>query len=204
MVSWPLLIGERATVELGCGRKKVDINSRVVIGVDRHDFDGVDIVWDLEVTPWDTWAHDESCALVISHQTLEHIRDLIPVMNEIWRICDDDAYVEIVVPYGTSQGALQDPTHVRFFTEVTWRYWEPGFVGAFSDYGIEGYFGICETGWLADGNLWVLLRPLKTDDDLEAWRMLRESDPWPRMEAPHWLAARGAMLLGELEEPDGE
>jgi hypothetical protein len=31
----------------------------------------------------------------------------------------------IQVPYWTSEGAFRDPTHVRFFTEKSFDYWEP-------------------------------------------------------------------------------
>src|SRR3972149_2497016 len=108
------------------------------------------------------WAEQDSCRLVISHQTLEHLRNLIPVMEEVWRICQADAFFEVVVPYGAGKPALQDPTHVRFFTETTFRYWEPGFVEDFGDYGILSHFAICGQGWREDGNLWTLLHPIKT------------------------------------------
>ncbi len=199
-----LLSGQRRVVELGCGRKKVEVSddksTLSVVGVDKVPFPGVDIVADLEASSagslwW--WAEDDSCRLVISHQTLEHIRELIPVMNQIWRICDADSYVETVVPYGAGPGALQDPTHVRFFTEITWRYWEPGFVDAFGDYGIRGYFAVCGVDWRPGGNLWALLRPLKGEEDVNVWKVLRDAEGWPRLDAPKWLTDRRHKLLGD-------
>ena len=197
-----VVAGSGATAELGCGRLKVEIEGRNIIGVDWHDFEGVDIVANLDTTPWWFWAEDGSCSLVVTHQTLEHLRNLIPVMNEVYRICDAGAFVEIVVPYGAGKAALQDPTHVRFFTEMTFRYWEPGFVEAFGDYGIRGYFAMCGQDWHEDGNLWVLLHPLKEEREAERWRLLKENSEdglvtWP---APPDLLDRRAMLLGEKED----
>ena len=204
--AWPpATTGQALAVELGCGRSKVDglPGHDDVLGVDWHEFEGVHVVTDLDAMAahkgW-AWAEESSCSLVICHQTLEHLRNLIPVMNEIWRICDEEAHVEIVVPYGIGKPALQDPTHVRFFTEMTFRYWEPGFVDDFSDYGIRGYFAICAQDWRQDGNLWVLLAPL-TEEEAERWRELRAltDDGIVRWPAPQWLLDRGAMLLGDAE-----
>lgn len=188
--------GSAATVELGCGRRKVQIEGHQVIGVDRRPFEGVDIVADLENTPW-AWADPSSCRLVVVHQTLEHIRDIIGVMNEIWRICDEEAFVEVVVPYGAGASALQDPTHVRFFIETTFEYWEPGFVEAFGDYGIAGYFAICYQNWRHDGNLWTILKPLKTLPQLEWWLARKAEAGAVRWPAPDWLVERAARLVGE-------
>jgi hypothetical protein len=47
---------------------------------------------------------------------MEHISDLVSVMEEVWRVCKNGATVTIGVPYYTSVGAFRDPTHKRFFT----------------------------------------------------------------------------------------
>lgn len=163
--------GDGAKLELGCGRRKFDPES---IGVDRvalgpHNGSSRrvrenDIVADIEVTPWE-WAEDGSCDLIIAHQVLEHVQRLIPVMNEVYRIASDDAWVEIISPYYRSPAAFQDPTHCRFITEMTFRYWEPGFVDGFSDYGIEGNFAVAAEDWYEEGNIWQILRPIKTATD---------------------------------------
>jgi len=199
-------------VELGCGKSKAQVDGPdgplTVIGVDLHDFDGVDVIFDLDQPPlpWTRWfwALDNSCRLVICHQLLEHIRHLIPFMNELHRICDWDSYVEVVVPYGVGKPALQDPTHVRFFTEDTFRYWEPGFVDDFGDYGIRGYFAICGQDWRENGNLWTLLHPLKSQEESDRWHELKAltGDGVVRWRPPGWLLDRRAILLGD-EAKDG-
>jgi SAM-dependent methyltransferase len=187
----PLPTGGHWKIELGCGKRKAMDD---LIGVDKHPFEPADIVADLEETPW-AWVDDASCALVVTHQTLEHIDNLLPVMAEIWRICEAGAYVETVVPYGLGKPAIQDPTHRRFFTEETFRYWEPGYVEAFGDYGIEVFFAICGQRWKTDGNLWTLLYPLKTPADSAQWEKLR---------AESFKAGRGGFVAWPVQFGDDE
>lgn len=188
--------GGQHDIELGCGKRKA---LPELIGIDCQPFESADIVADLEQTPW-RWAEDESCRLVVCHQTLEHIQRLLPVMAEIWRICDEEAYVEIVVPYGAGKPAIQDPTHVRFFTEETFRYWEPHYCNGWGDYGIQRHFAICGQDWRENANLWVLLKPLRTEEQVEIWLAVRRDSPggivtWP---APSWLLDRRNLLLGQV------
>lgn len=158
-------------IELGCGLHK----NEGYFGVDRVALEGVDLVHDLNVRPWPL--EDECGLAVIAHQTLEHLHDLIATMTEIWRICQADAWVEIVVPYYASAGAHGDPTHCHTFSETSFLYFEPGFVEAFSDYGITHHFAIVDQAWRERGNLWVLLRPIKTAAHLAAWE---EQNAWRR------------------------
>lgn len=209
-VSITLESGGRHWLELGCGRRKFRPD---FIGVDRLplvDADGhqvPDIVQDLDnygfsaaTSPlrW-LWARSDSCAFVIAHQTLEHIQNLIPFMNEVWRICDDDAWFEVIVPHYKSPAAFQDPTHVRFFTEMTLRYWEPGMVDDFSDYGIKGSFALADQRWREDGNLWALLRPLKLGRDVQYFRNWQALNPDVRPEYP----MRGMCPRDLLDRCDG-
>ncbi len=190
-------------LELGCGRSPFQADSVRVDRVPLRGEDGriiPDIVADLERLPW-TWAGDGSCRFIIAHQTLEHIRDLIGVMNEIWRIAEADAWLEVIVPYYLSPTAYQDPMHVRFFTEMTFRYWEPDFVEAFSDYGIKGHFGLAGQRWRPDGNLWALLRPIKTLTDELIFRHWKELDEGLQQPCP-FSAAIPAELLNRPDQYD--
>lgn len=54
----------------------------------------------------------------MSH-VIEHVANLVGLMEEVYRVCKSGAVVEIVVPYYTSRGAFRDPTHVRYITEDT-------------------------------------------------------------------------------------
>lgn len=167
-------------LELGCGRNKAE----GYFGVDRADLPGVDLVHDLECHPWPI---AEGCAERIGcYQTLEHIGDLLGFMADLWRVCcaEPQAWVEITVPYHAAPTAWGDPTHVRAFTEDTFRYFEPGFVERFGDYGIAPhYFSIVDQAFKPSANLWVLLRPIKTEAQLAT----HQEQYW-------WRDRRAAML----------
>ncbi len=157
-------------IDLGCGRNK----ERDWFGVDRYQLDQlkpgageVDLVWDLEQRPWPI-ASD--CAInVTAHQVIEHIRDLTAFMNELHRVCAHGAFVEFTAPYATNAIEIfGSPDHIRGYSERTFLYYEPGFVDRFTRYPIDGYWHIVEQAWKPDANIWVLLRPIKTAEDLLA------------------------------------
>ena len=108
-------------LNLGCGR---NIKSGWV-NLDRAPCDGVDVVADLdrcriERLPFENDSVEE---FLLSH-VLEHVSDSLALMEELHRIAAPDALMTIRVPYGSSDGAWEDLTHVR-----------PYFLGSF------GYFG---------------------------------------------------------------
>jgi len=110
-------------VDLGCGpHKQPDF-----VGIDMTDQPGVDIVHDLEVFPWPL--PDECANLVMAGHIIEHINPakgtFIKFMDEAWRILKPDGQMMISTPYANSMGLWADPTHVRGYTEYTWRYFDP-------------------------------------------------------------------------------
>ncbi len=117
-------------VDLGCGSRKLP----GAFGLDRRRMPGVDLVCELEQElPLKTNSVD---VMHLSH-IVEHIRDLIGFMEEVYRVCRPGAEIRVVVPYYTSRGAFRDPTHVRFITEDTFQYFEPP-----TDYGTKTNFRI--------------------------------------------------------------
>jgi len=113
-------------LDLGCGNVKYKSKNKndIVIGIDKRKNTKADIVCDAEKgIP----LKDNSIDKVITIHTLEHVKDLIKVMEEIWRVCKSGAEVFINVPYWISSGAYSDPTHVRFFTWKTFNYFTKDF-----------------------------------------------------------------------------
>lgn len=104
-------------IDLGCGKNKRD----GFTGIDKSEYSIADIISDLEEK---LPLEDESVDEVYSSHCLEHIDNLVGLMNEIWRVCKDGAKISIVVPYYKSIGAFRDPTHRRFFTEQTFLYFD--------------------------------------------------------------------------------
>ena len=104
-------------LDLGAGRIKRD----GYFSVDKIRTDGVDIVCNLEgKLPF----LDDTIDEIFSRHLFEHIQNLIPLFEEVYRVCRSGAKVIINVPYYTSVKAYKDPTHVNFFTERTFEYFE--------------------------------------------------------------------------------
>ena len=90
------------------------------INCDRISHPTVDVVHDLNQVPWPF--DDASVEHVYACNILEHLNNLVPVMEEIWRILKVGGTAEIIVPYYHCPAAFRDPTHQQFFTEETMDY----------------------------------------------------------------------------------
>lgn len=103
-------------VEFACGQNK----DKGWIGVDIEKTPQADVVHDLEQYPWpfkDNYIDEAR----ISHY-VEHVKDLIPFMNELYRVMKPGGKCQIITPYYSSIRCWQDPTHVRAISEVTFMY----------------------------------------------------------------------------------
>lgn len=69
---------------------------------------------------------DDSIEEIVAEHVLEHIYNFIPVMHEFWKICKKNAKIIIKVPFYSSWGQFNDPTHVRFFSPFTFDYFKRG------------------------------------------------------------------------------
>ncbi len=103
-------------LNLGCGAKKL----AGFIGVDKLQAGATDIVHDLNIFPYPF--PDGSAEEIIMDNVLEHLDDVIKVMEEVYRLAAPGALVKISVPYFKSNSAFTDPTHRHFFTETSFKY----------------------------------------------------------------------------------
>jgi SAM-dependent methyltransferase len=103
-------------LDLACGRNKAE----GFTGVDACNLPGVDVVWDLDRRPW-PWDDGAAAEARCSHY-VEHVRDLMGFMDELYRVLAPGASCLVVVPYYTSIRAWQDPTHVRAVSEASFLY----------------------------------------------------------------------------------
>ena len=65
---------------------------------------------------------DNTFDCVYTSHVLEHVKNLPQLMSELRRICKNDAIIDIAVPHASCMVTYQDPTHVRFFTYLTFDY----------------------------------------------------------------------------------
>jgi SAM-dependent methyltransferase len=134
-------------LNLGCGRHPLPGWTNL----DSARLPGVDVVADLErcadtPLPFEDDSIDE---FLMSH-VLEHIRAPLPLMQELWRIAKPVARLTVKLPYGHSDDAWTDPTHVRpyfvhsfgFFSQPL--YWR-------ADYGYRGDWKTTRITLLVDG-----------------------------------------------------
>ncbi|MDI6884698.1 MAG: methyltransferase domain-containing protein [Hadesarchaea archaeon] len=105
-------------LNLGCGRQKLE----GFVNIDSDPKLKPDIVADLEKGL--PMIKDNSVDFVYAHSILEHIKNLSNLMEEIYRVCKNNAVVKIVVPFYGSELAYRDPTHVRVFTEKTFEFFD--------------------------------------------------------------------------------
>jgi len=117
-------------LDIGCGPNK----HPGAIGMDKVALPGVDVVHDLERIPW-PFPDDEFDVVHASH-VLEHLKDLLPVMDEIHRVMKPAGRLIVRVPYYRHETAFRDPTHYRFFTEQSFDYFAPD---GESRYGLNYY-----------------------------------------------------------------
>ncbi|MDD5719350.1 MAG: class I SAM-dependent methyltransferase [Candidatus Krumholzibacteria bacterium] len=97
------------TLDIGCGGAKFP----GAVGIDVVPGPQVDIVHDLNLVPWPL-APDRFASIVASH-VLEHLVNLVPVMEEIHRVAKPGARVAITTPHFSSLNSWEDPTHTRHF-----------------------------------------------------------------------------------------
>ena len=121
-------------LNVGCGRNAME----GWVNLDRVELPGVNIVADIdrcaeEPLPLEGDYVDE---FLLSH-VIEHLRNPLPLMQELHRIAKPNALAAIRVPYGSSDDAFEDPTHVqRYFLNSFGYFSQPSYWRA--DYGYRG------------------------------------------------------------------
>lgn len=124
-------------LNLGCGRSALP----GWVNVDQVPLPGVNLLANLDgfaregarPFPYDDNSVDQ---FMMSH-TIEHITNTLPLMQELHRIAKPDATITIRCPYGSSDDADEDPTHVRRYFLQSWLYFSaPAYWRA--DYGYRG------------------------------------------------------------------
>jgi predicted SAM-dependent methyltransferase len=108
----------KETLDIGCGSSKTP----GAIGIDILPATGVDIVHDLNALPWPL-ADNRFDHVVCSH-VLEHLNDLVGIMNEIHRVSRNGARVKLITPHFSSLNSWEDPTHTRHFARRSFSFFD--------------------------------------------------------------------------------
>jgi ubiquinone/menaquinone biosynthesis C-methylase UbiE len=88
------------------------------VNIDKSDKAKCDLILDLEEgnLPY----NDNSVCVIEATHVLEHIKNIIPLMNECYRVLKRGGRMYITVPQ--NEGMWADPTHVRAFSRLSFRY----------------------------------------------------------------------------------
>lgn len=108
-------------LDLACGDNK----QPGFQGVDKFKTPAVDIEADLFVAPWPF--EDNSVDEVYCSHFIEHHPNLCLFWAELYRILKPGGKATIIAPYGQSNRAWQDPTHVRCIVEQSFWYAQKAF-----------------------------------------------------------------------------
>jgi predicted SAM-dependent methyltransferase len=104
-------------LNLGCAFNKID----GFINIDKSRKSYADKIIDLEKPRCLKEFKDNSIEEIVSIHILEHIKNIIPLMNECYRVLKKGGKMLIIVPIG--EGMFADPTHCRFFSKLSFRYY---------------------------------------------------------------------------------
>ena len=104
-------------INLGSGNKKY----KGFLNLDKFDVFKPDIVYDLETFPYPF--KDNEIEEIKMYHILEHLGQIPEIFNnimtELYRICKNQAIIDIRVPHPRHDNYLADPTHVRPITTMT-------------------------------------------------------------------------------------
>lgn len=107
---------KKRILDVGCGLKKIPGAD----GLDIVPLKSVDIVHDLNIFPYPirTNTYDEIYCLHV----LEHVDDMLRLMEEIYRVAKKGAFVHIRGPHASCSSTVWiDPTHKRGLTTRMFR-----------------------------------------------------------------------------------
>jgi len=108
---------KQTKINLGCGAKKLE----GYINIDKAASVKPDLVVDLELAKLPF--ADNSVDEIYTEHTLEHIKNFHELIQEMLRVSHVGTIWIIDVPWHSSWGQANDPTHVRCFTHHSFDYY---------------------------------------------------------------------------------
>jgi len=121
-------------LNVGCGRNVKE----GWVNLDSAALPGVNIICDIDnlrETPIDL--PDNTVKQFLLSHVIEHIKDSLGLMQELWRLAMPGATAVIHVPHGASDDAWEDPTHIRPYFIGSFGYFSQPFYWR-ADYGYRG------------------------------------------------------------------
>lgn len=92
---------------------------------------------DDEIPPWGKAVPDDFFDRILISHVFEHVTNVLGMMQELWRVAKPGCSCVIITPYGSSDSADEDPTHVRRIFKDSMSYFSQAWYGR-NDYGYRG------------------------------------------------------------------
>jgi len=128
-------------LNIGCGRTPLkgwlNVDCMAAVGEDSI----VDIIANLDADQVKLPLEDDSCDEFLLSHVLEHINKPLPLMEELHRIAKPGALAVVRCPYGSSDDAWEDPTHVRPYFMNSFGYFSQPFYWR-AQYDTMGYYDV--------------------------------------------------------------
>lgn len=112
---------------------------------------GVDIVMDIDKDKWDLSVYENKATDIFMSHIIEHLKNPLFAMEQLWHIAAPDCKLIIKVPYGSSDTAWEDQTHVR-----------PYFIGSFQYFSQSPYV-VNDYGYRGDWEVTKILLDVETN-----------------------------------------
>lgn len=125
----------KLNINLGCGKNII----KDYYNIDVVDGPGIDHVMDLtkDKFPFE----DNSVDSFVGNDLLEHIPNPLFLLEQMYIVAKPGALATFSVPYGTSDDAWEDPTHVRPYFTGSFAYFSQ-LIYKRADYGYRGDWDI--------------------------------------------------------------
>lgn len=133
-------------LNIGCGTSPME----GWVNLDMYEAPGVDIVFDLETCAETKLPLPDNCVTEFkASHVLEHIQNILPMMEELHRVAANGALLIAAMPHVGSDGAWGDPTHKRGMSVFGMRYFgQPTY--KFADYGYRGDWNVDKVRYKID------------------------------------------------------
>jgi ubiquinone/menaquinone biosynthesis C-methylase UbiE len=117
-------LGERfrgaRILDVGCGADKFP----GAIGLDVRAHSPANIRADLDRLPWPL--REDSFDLIVMRHVLEHMRDVVATVEELYRLAKPGGRIVVEVPHFSWVEAYRHPGHLHFFAGGSFDFYYPG------------------------------------------------------------------------------
>jgi hypothetical protein len=153
-------------LHLGCGRTRMD----GWVNVDCTKVDGVtDVVADLDGPELTTHFAPDSVTESLGLHVIEHLSRPLDFMAALWTVTRPGGTATFETPYGSSDDAWEDPTHVRPYFLNSWGYFAQPFYFR-ADYGYAADWRVTELVLAVERERWQGREPADVLDAVQRER----------------------------------